>query len=155
MPLPVRRSAEDQTTGRTRDPFDELDQLQRRMSQLLRTALPDAGTRGAWVPAVDLEETDDEWIVEADLPGARPEDVNVEVRDNELAIFGEIRERERRGILRRRTRRVGEFDLHVTLPGEVDPQSIDASLDGGVLTVRIPKPSRARSHRIQVGSTAA
>jgi HSP20 family protein len=63
-----------------------------------------------WAPPVDLEETDDVWVVEADLPGVRKGDVTVEVRDGELAIHGEVRERERTGILRRRTRRTGAFD---------------------------------------------
>src|SRR5919201_4865222 len=82
---------------------------------------------------------EDAWIVEAELPGVQREDVNVDGRDSELAITGEIKERERKGILRRQTRRKGEFDFRVTLPGEADAEHIDADLAEGVLTVRIPK----------------
>ena len=80
----------------------------------------------------------------------KPEDVNVEVRGSELAISGEIKEREREGILRRRTRKTGEFDYHITLPGDADAEHIDAELRDGVLTVRIPKPEQERPRRIDV-----
>jgi HSP20 family protein len=103
-----------------------------------------------FVPLVDIEETEDAWIVEAEVPGVKSEDVNVEVRGSELAISGEIKEREREGILRRRTRKTGEFDYHITLPGEADADRIEASLNDGVLTVRIPKPERERPRRIDV-----
>jgi HSP20 family protein len=78
--------------------------------------------------------------------------VHVDVQDNELAITGEIKERERTGILRRRTRKTGEFEFRVTLPGQVDAERIDANLRDGVLTVRIPKPEQARPRRIDVKS---
>jgi HSP20 family protein len=54
-----------------------------------------------WIPAVDVEETDDAWIVEAEVPGVGRDDVNVELRDSELVISGETKKRERSGILRR------------------------------------------------------
>jgi HSP20 family protein len=62
---------------------------------------PDGDRTAPFVPLVDIEETEDAWIVEADLPGVKLEDVNVEVRGSELAISGEIKERRREGILRR------------------------------------------------------
>jgi HSP20 family protein len=67
-------------------------------------------------------------------------------------IHGEIVERERVGILRRRTRRTGQFVYHVRLPGDVDEEGIEADLDGGVLTVRVPKSERARRRRIEIRS---
>lgn len=152
MALPVRQSREPSAPAR-RDPFDELDLLQDRLRQLLQAVIPGDRPAGAWVPPVDIEETDDAWIVEAELPGVRREDVHVEVRDDELAIYGEVVEREREGMLRRKTRRVGEFDLHVSLPGTVEPEDIDASLDAGVLTIRVPKPARTQPRRIEVGQS--
>jgi HSP20 family protein len=109
-----------------------------------------SATGGPWLPSVDIEETEDAWIVEAELPGAKREDVHVEMRDNELVIFGKIKEREREGILRRRTRRTGEFEYRVTIRGDADPDRIDASLHEGVLTLRIPKPARERRREIEV-----
>jgi HSP20 family protein len=134
------------------DPFRELEELREQIDRLLA----DVGTRpglqatAVWSPPVDLEETDDAWVVEADLPGVKKRDVTVEVRDSELAIHGEVKERERTGILRRRMRRTGQFDYRVTLPGDVDDEHIEAELHDGVLTVRIPKPARAQPRRIEV-----
>jgi HSP20 family protein len=149
MALPVRRrDASPQPTQRW-DPVRELEQLHEQMGRLI--GLPGNGG-SAWTPPVDIIETDDAWIFEAELPGVEPDDINVEVRDSEVAISGEIKERERKGILRRRTRRVGAFDFHVTLPGQVDPENIEANAHNGVLTVRVPKPEQARARRVEVQS---
>jgi HSP20 family protein len=122
------------------------------MGQLIGVPVDNGGS--AWTPPVDILETEDAWVVEAELPGVDPDDINVEARDSEVSISGELKERERKGIIRRRTRRVGEFDFHVTLPGQVDPDNIEASAHHGVLTVRIPKPEQARARRIDVHSEA-
>ena len=150
MPLPARRSA---SPPERWDPFRELEDLHARMGRLMESAWP-GGTEGGgiWSPLVDIEETEDAWLVEAELPGVKEKDINVEVSDSELAISGELKERERKGILRRRTRRTGQFDYRVTLPGEADADRIEASLNEGVLTVRVPKPERARPRRIEIKS---
>jgi HSP20 family protein len=134
------------------DPVRELQGLQDQFAQLMQRDTTDGNGGLPLVPLVDIEETEDAWIVEAELPGVKPEDVNVEVRGSELAISGEIKEREREGILRRRTRKTGEFDYHITLPGDADAEHIDAELHDGVLTVRIPKPEQERPRRIDVKS---
>ncbi|HEV7882076.1 MAG TPA: Hsp20/alpha crystallin family protein [Solirubrobacteraceae bacterium] len=140
----------------TAEPFRDLEEMQQRTLALLQRAFGDGlGDGGAWVPAVDIEETEDAWIVEAELPGVKRHDVDIEVHENELQISGEIKERERTGILRRRTRRVGRFEYRVTLPTAIDQDSIAASLDDGVLTIRIPKPESARRHRIEIAEPAS
>jgi HSP20 family protein len=137
------------------EPLRELEELQQATTRLLEDAFTSDGvTQAAWAPPVDIEETDDAWIVEAELAGVKRDDVNVEVRNNELEISGEVKERERAGILRRRTRRVGFFDYRVTLPGPVDAENVNASLEDGVLTVRIPKPEQARARRVAIQSAA-
>jgi HSP20 family protein len=150
----VRRSAQPTTRGGRVDPFGELEELQSRTEQLMESFLRGAATGdgGAWAPLVDIEETEDSWVVEAEIPGAKRSDVHVDMQDNELVINGEIKERERKGILRRRTRKTGEFEFRVSLPGGVDPDKVDANLDDGVLTVRVPKPEPARSRQIEVTS---
>src|SRR3954467_5523208 len=92
------------------DPARELEELHGRMDQLMESVFSGTGIggNGIWAPRVDIEETEDSWIVEAEIPGASKKDVNVEMRDSELVITGDIKERERKGILRRRTRRTGE-----------------------------------------------
>ena len=150
MALPVRHRDVSSQPAQRWDPFQQLEQLHEQMGQLI--GLPVDNGASAWTPPVDILETDDAWVVEAEVPGVDPDDINVEVRDSEVSISGEIKERERKGILRRRTRRVGEFDFHVTLPGQVAPENIDANAHNGVLTVRIPKPEQARARRIEVQS---
>lgn len=151
MPLPVRRRESAPQTRGPWDPFREVAELQQRMGQLLDSVWSTGGlAETVWSPLVDIEETDDAWLIEADLPGVKKGDVRVEVSDSELSITGEIKERERSGILRRRTRRTGQFEYRVTLPGEVDSEKIDATLNDGVLTVRVPKPERAKPRRIEI-----
>jgi HSP20 family protein len=149
--LPTRSGRRDPVVA-SWDPFRELEDVRQRMDRLFGEVLNSPGLRadGTWSPLVDIEEADDAWVVEADLPGVKKGDVNIEVRDGELVIHGEVNERERAGILRRRTRRTGQFDYRVTLPGDVDDAQIDAVLRDGVLTVRIPKPVRAQPRRIDV-----
>jgi HSP20 family protein len=71
------------------EPFRELDELQRRPADLMQSVWDGlrAGDGQRWVPAVDLEETDDAWIVEAELPGVRRDDVTVELADAELGVL--------------------------------------------------------------------
>src|SRR3984893_460080 len=101
------------------EPFQELEQLHEQMGRLMETvwAPVAGGNGGTWIPLADIEETDDAWVVEAELPSVDRKDINVELRDNELGIRGEIKEKERKGILRRRTRRTGQFEYRVALPG--------------------------------------
>jgi HSP20 family protein len=87
---------------------------------------------------------------EAELPGAKSDDIDIEAHDNEIQLTGEIVEKERAGILRRRTRRVGRFEYRVTLPGPIDSDSINASLDDGILRVTVPKPEQARPRRVKI-----
>lgn len=150
MPLlPARR--EERQPARW-DPLGELDDIRGQMDRVMEQLMgrgPLAGDE-TWSPLVDVEETDDAWLVEADVPGAKRKDIAVELDGGELAIHGEVKERERVGVLRRRTRRTGQFDYRVRLPGDVDEDGIEASLDGGVLTIRIPKSSRAQRRKIEI-----
>jgi HSP20 family protein len=156
MALPVRRAtgATSQTPRRW-EPFRDLEQLHEDMDRLMQTAWspPQSGNDGFWVPSADIEETDDAWMVEAELPGVDRKDVNVELRDSELVISGEIKERERKGIVRRRTRRTGRFEYRIALPGHAAEDQIEANLHDGVLTVRVPKGDQARVRRIEVKSS--
>jgi len=149
----VRRSAPPFRAAQGWDPSRELEELQSRMQQLVEGTLPALADAQAWAPPVDIEEQDDAWIVEAELPGVDRKDIDIEFNEGELAITGDIKERERKGILRRRTRRVGRFEFRVTLPGDIDPERVEANAKEGVLSVRIPKPERARPHRVEVGSS--
>jgi len=134
-------------------PLGELGQLNDRMRRMLEQTFGGMLDEPAgWIPAVDIEELEDAYVVEAEVPGVKREDVNIELSGNELTISGEIKVREREGVIRRRTRRVGEFEFRVVLPNEVNAEGIEAKLNDGVLTVRIPKAERAERRRIEVKS---
>ena len=146
--LPERR-----TGSEVGGPLSDIGQLNERMRRMLEQTFGGLLDEPAgWIPAVDVEETEDAYVLEAELPGVKREDVNIEVSGNEIAITGEIKQREREGVLRRRTRRVGQFEFRVSLPGEVNPEGVDAKLNDGVLTVRVPKAERAQRRRIEVKS---
>lgn len=133
------------------DPFSELESLHDQMGRLLSGGLGDwTKTVGAWTPAVDLEETDDAYIVEADVPGVAKSDLSVEFKDGELVITGDVNDRERTGILHRRTRRTGHFEYRAALPKDVDADKVEAKLADGVLTVRVPKTAQAAPKRIAI-----
>ena len=145
---------------RTRDtseraqPVSELERLRRLLDQTFGGfGLPALATESVgWAPPVDIEEQDDAYVIEAEVPGVTKDDVNIELVSNELTITGEIKEREREGILRKRTRRVGRFEYRVRLPEQVDPNNVEAKLTDGVLSVRVPKQEQAERRRIQVQS---
>ena len=123
------------------------------MGQLIESVLtPVRGSNGgsSWSPMVDIEETEEAWIVEAELPGVERKDVTVELRDSELEISGEIKERERKGVIRRQTRRTGRYEYRVQLPGQANTEQIEATLHDGVLTVSVAKAELTRPRRIEV-----
>jgi HSP20 family protein len=137
------------------EPFPELEDLQNQMGQLIESVLaPARGGNGttSWAPLVDIEETDDAWVVEAELPGVERKNITVELRDSELEISAAIKERERKGIVRRQTRRTGRYEYRVQIPGHPDPEQIEAQLRDGVLSVQIPKTADTRARRIEVKS---
>jgi HSP20 family protein len=99
---------------------------------------------GFATPLGDLEELDDAWLLRVELPGVRRDDVELQLAGRRLLIRAERKETERKGILRRTTRTTGRYVLEVVLPGEVDPDGVEATLDDGVLTVRVAKPEAER-----------
>ncbi len=145
LPVPTRSRAQSAP-----DPFRELEQLGERLTTLWEPVL--GGGLNRWVPLADLEETDDAYSVELELPGAGDDDVDVQLDDRVLTVSGEVREKKRTGILHRRSRRVGRFHYAVTLPGDVDADGVDALLRDGVLTVRIPKAAHVKRRRIAITS---
>ncbi|WP_346656974.1 Hsp20/alpha crystallin family protein [Streptomyces sp. F001] len=76
--------------------------------------------------------------------------ITVEVTDVELDVHGEIKEKERSGVVRRHTHHIGQFDYRTNLPPNSDTEHISAELTNGVLTVRVPKTEKAKPHRIEI-----
>lgn len=146
------------------EPVRELTSLQSEMNRLFSTFFdsPTAGSGNGvrrWIPAMDLVETEDHFILKADLPGLSEEDINLEFEDNVLTISGERKvehETKREGFYRIE-RATGAFNRSLTLPEGVDVESVTATFDRGVLQVRIPKPEQRKPRRvaIQVGDSPA
>jgi HSP20 family protein len=127
----------------------EFDELWERMNRLMEgaAAVP-AGL--AWSPAADLRETDDAYVIEAELPGVKRDDIHIEMNDREVRITGECGEQEREGVLRRSTRRTGHFEYQAILPTDVKADEVSATLSDGVLTVTAPKAEAAKPRHIEI-----
>ena len=152
--LPARRRARNITLV---DPSSrEFEDIYDRMGQLMSMAFGDLAFTPAvaapWTPLADISETDDAYLVEVELPGVNKDQVNVDVNDRELVITGEIAEpQEEEGRRRRRrARRTGRFEFRTSLPGDVNPEGVSASLSDGVLTVRVPKSEAAKPRRVEI-----
>jgi len=149
MTLPVRQESSSPVRW---EPWREFESLTGQMNQLFESTFGQSAlsSGGGWAPAVDVEETDDAYVVEAELPGVHRNDVQVEASSGVLTITGEFKDRERTGILRRRTRRTGRFEFRTTLPASVNTEAITASLHDGVLTVKVPKGDEAKPRRVEI-----
>jgi HSP20 family protein len=140
------------------EPVRELNTLQSEMNRLFNnlfdTPLPNGGNAGLrrWLPAMDLVETEDDFVLRADLPGLSEDDVNIELEDTVLTISGERKSEheERKEGYYRVERASGSFSRSLTLPEGVDGTAITASFDKGVLEVRIPKPEERKPRKVAI-----
>ncbi|NJP07962.1 MAG: Hsp20/alpha crystallin family protein [Chloroflexaceae bacterium] len=139
-----------------RDSFQNALSLREAMNQLLEDSFvrhPVFGTSGQdFVPAVDLSETAEAFLVEAALPGMKAEDVQVTVENNVLTISGEVRREESTNErnYHRVERRFGSFQRSMSLPTVVEVDKINASLTDGVLKLTIPKAEAVKPRAIKV-----
>jgi HSP20 family protein len=143
------------------EPVRELNSLQNEMNRLFSTFFdtPTGGNGTAsarrWIPPMDLVETDDSYVLTADLPGLGQDDISLEFEGDVLTLSGERRSghEERKEGYYRLERAAGSFSRSLTLPEGVDPDAVTATFDKGVLEVRIPKPEQRKPKKvaIQVG----
>ena len=137
------------------DPFQDVLSLREAMNQLMEESFvrPTAGQGGQnFVPALDLSETAEGYLVEAALPGIKPEDVEVTVENNVLTIKGETRQEvdQQKRNFHRIERRFGSFQRTIGLPTTVKADAIQASLTNGVLRLEIPKAEEVKPRKISV-----
>ena len=132
------------------DPFAELGERQTRFDRMF-DELTD-GRERAWTPAIDIERDNGNLVVRADIPGIKPEDVKIEVENNILTISGERKsEREdRKDGYYRVERAFGSFRRSLKLPEGVDPESVQASFERGVLEVHVPKPEDRKPRKVEI-----
>jgi HSP20 family protein len=140
------------------EPATEVSSIQNEMNRLFNTFLdqPTSGGRSAgprrWVPAMDLIETSDNYVLRADLPGLSDRDVNVQLQDNVLTVSGERRaasEQQQEGYYRLE-RAFGAFSRSLTLPEGVDADAVKANFDRGVLEIKVPKPEQKKPRQVRI-----
>jgi HSP20 family protein len=132
------------------EPARELRDMNRLFNTLFE---PSAGAvMRRWSPAMDLVETEDNYVLRADLPGVSEGDVKIELDDNVLTISGERKSahKEAKEGYYRVERAYGSFSRTLTLPEGVDADSISASFDRGVLEVNVPKPEQRKPRRVEI-----
>lgn len=139
------------------DPWRELSAFERQVNDLFGRSARQSGA-SMWAPALEAFHTKDDFVVRLELPGIKPEDVDVQVTDNVLVIRGERHfedEVEGESFLRRE-RSYGRFERQVLLPEGTDVESIAAHFDLGVLEVRVPHPKTKEPTRVKIstGSSA-
>ena len=139
------------------DPFRELDEVSGRLNRLFgpmtRRAGEDDGAFFAdWAPAIDVQETDKEYLLKADLPDVKKEDVKVDVKEGILTVEGERKqEKEEKGKkFHRIERSYGKFVRRLAVPSDVDEQKIGAEFKEGVLNVHLPKSVTAKPRSIDI-----
>ena len=114
--------------------------------------MADEDGMGMWDPAVDLYEKDDHFIIKAELPGIKKDDIKVDLKDRVLTLSGErtydneVKEEN----YYRRERSYGKFQRAFTLPVDVDSEKIKAEFKDGVLQIEVPKPEDKKAKRVTV-----
>lgn len=140
------------------DPWGESLRMASDLDRIFgRLGQGDRGGQGiAWMPKIDVKRSGDDVMVRAELPGIKPEDVDIELTDNVLTIKGERsseEEKENEGWLIRESS-YGSFERSISIPEGVDPSAIKANFENGVLEVEVPKAfeaSKPRTTKIEVG----
>jgi len=134
-------------------PWQELENMNRQLSHLFDDSpLNTLSDAEQWAPRVDIRETDDALLVQAELPGIDKKDVHLEVKDGVLTLSGERRyEKDVKEENVHRVERVyGSFSRSFSLPTNVDAEKVDASMRDGVLEVRLPKRESAKPKAIAI-----
>jgi HSP20 family protein len=140
------------------DPFRELSSIQNELNRLFGrafTAETAEAREASWVPAVDVAETRERFVITVELPGVEPDNVDISVENSVLTLRGERKfyRETREEDFHRIERRFGGFARDITLPSTADPERIEASFDAGVLTIQVPKKDEAKPRKIQVKAT--
>ena len=133
-------------------PLGRLSDLREELEHLFESPLSRATEFLGWTPAFDVYEEKDNFVVKAELPGMKKEDINVSLHDGDLIISGE-RKSETKGEgteVYRAERFFGKFQRSVSLPATVAANSVKAEYKDGVLTVTLPKSEEAKPRQIEV-----
>jgi HSP20 family protein len=133
------------------NPFGDLDNMLAGFFRPVSDMNPSAN--GSWTPAVDIRETKEAYVVEAELPGLTKDDIDVTFENGVLSLTGErkLESETEEESYRRVERRYGSFTRSFTLPREVDTEGVKAAFREGLLTVTVPKREQAKPRTIAIG----
>ena len=134
------------------EPVSLFDQFNNEINRYFARSHPATARKGDWVPAVDIREEDNRFVLTADVPGVSRENIDITLEDGVLTIRGERsarQESEAEGY-RRRERVQGTFLRQFTLPDTVNAEQINATVKDGVLEIAIPKLEKPRPKKITV-----
>jgi HSP20 family protein len=138
-------------------PWQELDQMTNRLNRIFGDRV-DGETGGTtWMPPVSVEESRDELVLTAELPGLRQENVEIELENNVLTIRGEkeaVRQDETESRIHVWERRYGAFQRSFSLPRTVVAEDIQATFEDGLLQIRMPKAAEAKGRKIEIRTQA-
>jgi len=138
------------------EPWNLLEQMRREMDHAMdaRTAEGSSVATSDWVPAVDIKEEKDSFVIVADIPGVDPKDIEVRMESGMLTIKGEkeSEKKEEREGYKRVERSFGSFYRRFSLPDTADAEKITAKSNNGVLEVRIGKQEQVQPRKISVNS---
>lgn len=140
-----------------RDPWQMMNEWRKEMDRALGYPVTRDETTvegGEWTPAVDIKEEDDKYVLHADIPGVKPEDIEVSMDNGVLTIKGErkLESEEEKENYKRIERLHGVFYRRFALPDDADPEKIEATGKHGVLEVVIPKMEAQKPRKIEVKS---
>lgn len=135
-------------------PSREFDTLRQEIDRVFNTFWPQeamASSTSMWTPRIDLGETEDEYVLQADLPGMKQEDIDIQFHSGMLLLKGERKlERETHNGYHRRERTYGAFARSFALGTPVEAEKISATYKDGVLEVHVPKTAAAKPKRIAI-----
>jgi HSP20 family protein len=135
--------------------FPDLTEMRHRVDQMLRDMGVGDGVGSDWSPSVDVVRRESEVVLRADVPGIKPDEIEIKVGDGILTVSGKHEEdttTEEEAYIRRE-RRFGSFSRSMTLPRGVDTGDIEATTEDGVLEVRIPLPAEEREQAVEIKPT--
>lgn len=139
-------------------PFQELSHLRQQMDRLFEELMPERdwaslpGDGDIWAPAIEIQETDQDIMVKAEIPGIEAKDLEVQVTQEEVSITGENREEkqtEEKGFFRSELR-YGQFQRRIPLPAPIQTDHVKSKFKNGILSLTMPKVENAQRKVVKV-----
>jgi HSP20 family protein len=137
-------------------PFEELSRMRRQMDRMMDSFMEPQlqGLRSGVFPAVNLTEDDNHFYLRAELPGVKAEDLDIQATARNITVVGErkLAAEDATARYHRREREGGRFSRALALPKEIDADRVEARMQNGMLTLKVPKAESAKPRRITIGN---